>query len=106
MRNLMLAFCASLVLQPMSTSRRTSAKACNLTTSSASLLVTPVGYKGWIFYDPEGKREFVSDTAIFDERCIPGNSAEPIPDFSGPFPPEEGVADGTTSGTSSDQRVR
>ncbi len=45
-----------------------------------------------------GKREFVSDTAIFDERCIPGNSAEPIPDFSGPFPPEEGVADGTTFG--------
>ncbi len=94
----MLAFCASLVLQPMSTSRRTSAKACNLTTSSASLLVTPVGYKGWIFYDPEGKREFVSDTAIFDECCIPGNNTEPIPDFSGPFPPEEGVADGTTSG--------
>ena len=28
----------------------------------------PVGYKGFIFYDPVGRREIVSDTAVFDER--------------------------------------
>ena len=59
----------------------------------------PVGYKGWICYDPIGKREIVSDTVTFDERCIPGNSAEPIPDFAGPFDTADGPLTSGSTGT-------
>jgi len=48
----------------------------------------PLDYKGWLFYDLEAWKEIISNTAVFDERVLPGNSVEQVPDFSGPFADE------------------
>ena len=44
----------------------------------------PAQYKGWEFYDLESKHIFVSNTAVFDERYLPGNHPGPLPPLMPP----------------------
>jgi hypothetical protein len=47
----------------------------------------PAEYKGWQFWHPESRQLFISDTAIFDERSIPG---------VGSFPPASALRPAST----------
>ena len=35
-------------------------------------------YKGWLFWNPETRKEVLSDSAEFDERVFPGTSRSPV----------------------------
>jgi transposase InsO family protein len=38
----------------------------------------PHTYKGWVFWDPETRKEVISDSAVFDEDTFPGSIRNPI----------------------------
>ncbi|CCA67899.1 hypothetical protein PIIN_01770 [Serendipita indica DSM 11827] len=77
----------------------------------------PNDYKGWIFWDPQTQKDFVSDSAIFVEDEFPGGSKtkshvpQPVDDISPsfslvPFVPHTPNPPVQPSGPPPDERIR